>query len=202
MKVLFSLILLTSLFSDRTASDKSVSILFVGNSLTYINNLPALVKEKAKEHRIKVKTDVLAFPAYALEDHWNDGELQKRISSKKYQYVVAQQGPSSQADGRAMLLDYGKRIKKLCDVNNSQLAFFMVWPARVNSETFEGVITNYTDAAQTTGSLLCPVGKIWLDHFIETQDYNYYGPDGFHPSEEGSRVAANVIFESLSLTEN
>jgi hypothetical protein len=97
-----------------------------------------------------------------------------------------------------MLMDYGQRIKTLCDKHNSQLAFFMVWPARVNSENFEGVITNYSDAARTTGSLLCPVGKIWREHFEVTQDYSYYGPDGFHPSLKGSEVAAEVIYESLS----
>jgi hypothetical protein len=198
MKFLLCLLLLISV-RDSPTTDKAVTILFVGNSLTYANNLPGLVEAQAKERGIKVKSDILAFPNYALEDHWNDGELQKRIANKKYQYVVVQQGPSSQADGRAMLLDYGQRIKKLCDDNNAKLAFFMVWPARVNSGTFEGVIANYSEAAKTTQSLLCPVGKIWSEHFNKTQDYSYYSPDGFHPSEAGSKVAAVVIFESLEI---
>jgi hypothetical protein len=199
MKFLLSLLLLVAVLNRSDVPYKTVHILFVGNSLTYTNNLPELVEDKAKARGIKVTTEELAFPNYALEDHWTNGELQKRIATYKYQYVVVQQGPSSQADGRAMLLDYGKRIKSLCDQHNSQLAFFMVWPARDNTENFEGVITNYTDAAKMTGSLLCPVGKVWREHFEATQDYSYYGPDGFHPSLKGSEVAAEVIYESLSV---
>jgi hypothetical protein len=185
---------------EHSITDKSIHILFVGNSLTYTHNLPVLVEEIAKTYGVKISTEILASPNYALEDHWNDGELQKLIASKKFQYVVVQQGPSSQADGRTMLLDYGQRIKTLCDKNNAQLVFFMVWPSRANSVTFDGVISNYTEAAAKTGSLLCPVGKIWKEHFEKTSDYSYYGPDGFHPSLSGSRIAAEAIFDVLAST--
>jgi lysophospholipase L1-like esterase len=176
-----------------------VRILFVGNSLTYTNNLPQLVTQVASNNDFNVKTEMLAYANYALEDHWNDGELQKLIASGRFDYVVIQQGPSSQADGKAMLLDYGERIKSLCTRHKVQLAFYMVWPARVNYKMFEGVITNYTLAAAKTNSILCPVGQLWKNHFDVTQDFSYYGPDGFHPSLAGSQRAAEVIFESLKL---
>lgn len=181
-----------------SVTDKSIHVLFVGNSLTYTHNLPVRVEQVAKTHGVKLTTEVLAYANYALEDHWNDGELQKRIASNTFQYVVVQQGPSSQADGRAMLLDYGQRIKLLCDKHGAQLVFFMVWPSRANNRTFDGVINNYTEAAVKTGSLLCPVGKLWKEHFEKTNDYSYYGPDEFHPSAVGSNVAAEAIFNVLA----
>lgn len=173
------------------------SILFIGNSLTYANDLPALVEQIGREKGIVIKTKTLAYPNYALEDHWNDNNLQTLIASKKYNFVVVQQGPSSQADGRAMLLDYGARIKNLCVTHNTQLAFFMVWPAFANFNNFDGVIRNYTDAAVATNSLLCPVGKQWKEYFVSTGDYTYYGSDMFHPSQRGSENAALIIFKTL-----
>lgn len=187
-------IVVSTLFSEGVTNNR-IHILFVGNSLTYVNNLPALVEAAGKVHGLKITTETLAYANYALEDHWNDGELQKRIASEKFQYVVVQQGPSSQADGRAMLLDYGQKIKTLCDKHNAKLVFFMVWPARANCGNFDGVIRNYTEAASKTGSLLCPVGKIWKEHFEQTNDYSYYGPDEFHPSLVGSQVAADSLLE-------
>jgi len=176
-----------------------VRILFVGNSLTYANNLPELVKKVGARNDIRIQTDMLAFSNYALEDHWNDGKLQSLIADGKYNYVVVQQGPSSQADGRAMLLDYGERIKTLCDKQDAKLAFYMVWPARANYHTFDGVIANYSVAASQTNSILCPVGQLWKAYFDSTQDFSYYGSDGFHPSLAGSQNAAEIIFESLSI---
>jgi hypothetical protein len=182
---------------DMPVDHKQTSILFVGNSLTYTNGLPAIVARLAKEKRIEVVSETLAFPDYALEDHWNEGRMQTLIEEKKFDFVIVQQGPSSQAEGRAMLLDYGARIKAVCEKNNTKLAFLMVWPAFNNIHTFGGVLKNYSDAAASTGSLLCAAGAVWKKHFDETGDYSYYGPDGFHPSEKGSEVAAGVIVETL-----
>ena len=171
-------------------------ILFVGNSLTYTNNLPDLVTKSAKAKGQTIQATTLAYPNYALEDHWNDGQLQKLIEKEKFDFVIVQQGPSSQADGRAMLLNDGKRIKELCDKNNSKLVFFMVWPAKANLHMMDGVIKNHTDAAAETKSILCPVGKIWKERFA-AGDYSYYGPDEFHPSLAGSESAAKIIVETL-----
>jgi len=180
-----------------TTSDSAKKILFVGNSLTYYNDLPNLVTRVGKDSGVEIKAEMIAYPNYALEDHWNDGTIQTLIANKKYDFVVVQQGPSSQADGRAMLLDYGARIKNICIPHNTKLAFFMVWPAFANFSTFDGVIKNYGDAAVATNSLLCPVGQVWKDHFQATGDHYYYGPDMFHPSPKGSESAALIIFKTL-----
>jgi hypothetical protein len=178
-------------------NDSVKNILFIGNSLTYYNDLPNLVARDGKDSGIEIKTDLIAYANYALEDHWNDGRIQQLIATKKYDFVVVQQGPSSQPDGRAMLLNDGARIKALCVTHNTQLAFFMVWPAFVNFNNFDEVIKNYTDAAAITKSLLCPVGKVWKEYFLSTGDYSYYGPDMFHPSQKGSENAALIIFRTL-----
>jgi len=180
-----------------TSGDSIKSILFVGNSLTYTNDLPSIVVSLAKEKGIELKAEMLAFPNYALEDHWNIGKLQQLLASRTFDFVVLQQGPSSQSEGRAMLLDYGARIKALCDTTKTRMVFFMVWPAFANLHTFDGVIKNYSGAAAVTNSLLCSVGVVWKKHFDDTKDYSYYGPDLFHPSQKGSEIAARVIVDAL-----
>lgn len=172
-------------------------ILFVGNSLTYYNDLPGRVAAIGASKGNLVEREVIAYPNYALEDHWNEGCLQAMITSGHYDFVVVQQGPSSQTAGAISLLEYGKLIQALCKQNDTKLAFFMVWPARVNYHTFSGVIANYTAAADATGAILCPAGYAWKRHIDSTGDWSYYGVDEFHPSEIGSEVAAEIIYKSL-----
>jgi hypothetical protein len=183
--------------SDPSTVKKDTVLLFVGNSLTYTNDLPKLVLEIAKSKGSKIKVEMLALPDYALIDHLADGSLQKMIASKKYKYVIVQQGPSSQAEGKAMLLEAAAKIKSICDASGAQLAFFMVWPAYDNFYNFDGVIKNYSEAATLTNSILCPVGAVWKEYIDRTKDLSYYGPDLFHPSVKGSQVAAEVIYDSL-----
>ena len=138
-----------------------------------------------------------AFPAYALEDHWALGKMQDRIAEGDIDFLVIQQGPSSQAYGRETLFEYGQIMDALCRQYNTRLAYFMVWPSRVYYDTFDAVIANYRDAAASNGAILCPVGAEWKQHFDQTSDFSYYGPDAFHPSLKGSQVAAGIIARSL-----
>ena len=175
----------------------TVNILFIGNSLTYYNNLPALVEKEAVKNGKAVSCDMVAKPNYALIDHWNDGEIQQKIKSGRYDFVIVQQGPSSQPEGRNMLIEDGKRIAKLCTENNAQLCFLMVWPSLNYYSTFDGVVESHELAAETCNSLLIPVGAKWKEHIDSSRDYSYYGPDGFHPSPKGSAKAAQIIIETL-----
>lgn len=178
-------------------SHNDTILLFVGNSLTYTNDLPQLLVNIAQAKGRKIQAETLALPNYALSDHQADGRVQQMIASKRYKYVIVQQGPSSQAEGRAMLMETAPKLKELCDANNAQLAFFMVWPAYANYNNFDGVISNYTEAATITNSILCPAGTMWKEYIDRTGDLSYYGPDLFHPSLKGSQVAAEAIYHSI-----
>ena len=167
------------------------------NSLTYTNNLPILVENVGQQKGIVITTSMVAKPNYGLEDHWNDGVIQNLIEKESFNYVIIQQGPSSQAYGRASLLEYGRKIAALCKINNTKMGYFMVWPSLTYYHTFEGVIKNHKDAAIANEALLFPVGEVWKTYFDNTKDLSYYGSDGFHPSLKGSEAAANVIIELL-----
>lgn len=182
--------------SARRTDDPAIRILFVGNSLTYSNNLPKMVESIGAAKGKRIYSETLAFGNYAIEDHWNDGNMQKIICEGNFDFVVIQQGPSSQSDGRAMLFDYGQRIKDVCASRGTELAFFMIWPAKVNYHTFNGVINNYTDAATETKSLLCAVG-LEFKKLGDAGDYRFYSPDNFHPSADGSQMAAEIICSTL-----
>lgn len=192
--LIFNLLLFAATAISQT---KEYSILFIGNSLTYSNDLPELVKKKALDKEIKLTTKTIAYPNYALEDHWNDGDVQRLIASDKYDYVIIQQGPSSQAYGKTSLVEYGAKFKNLCATNNTKLCFFMVWPSQQYYHTFNGVIANYSNAALENNAILIPVGKIWKAHFDKTNNFDYYSSDNFHPSAKGSNSAAQIIVNTL-----
>jgi hypothetical protein len=190
----------SSFYAQKNSLDskeQKIGILFVGNSLTYTNNLPKLVKQFAKQKGISIKTEMLALANYALVDHLNDGEIQTKIKKENFDFVIVQQGPSSQMEGKKQLLEAGSKLSALCQTQNCELVYFMVWPSLKYYKTFDKVIEHYREAASLNDAILCPVGEIWKAHFDETNSFDYYGPDGFHPSKKGSEKAAKIIVDTL-----
>ena len=61
-------------------SGKRFGSSFVGNSLTYVNDLPGMVVALAARSGDTVIQSSVSFPNYSLEDHWNDGRAVQEIS--------------------------------------------------------------------------------------------------------------------------
>ncbi len=189
--------LLFPLFILITFFVQSQEILFVGNSLTYTNDLPNILEQIAAQYGKKVETESLSYPNYAIIDHLNEGKLQIILEEKSFDYLVVQQGPSSQEEGRKMLIEDGEKLKTLCDKHKIQLVYFMVWTSKSWYQTMDQVIENHTMAAKQNKALLFPVGKVWKAFLEKSPTTNLYDSDGFHPSKAGSFLAALTMFHNL-----
>ncbi|WP_299465711.1 SGNH/GDSL hydrolase family protein [uncultured Microscilla sp.] len=188
--------------ANKLMSAAPLKILFVGNSLTYTNDLPSILKYIMGKFGKSATMISLCKPNYALEDHWNEGKVQALIKKRGIQYVIVQQGPSSQKYGRQSLVEYGQKLKRICDEAGASLGFYMVWPAKWYYHTFDGVIANYSHAAQVNQALLFPVGVIWKAYQKRYKKVKLYGTDNFHPSRAGSFLAALTIFHKLHPSKN
>lgn len=158
--VICSLQASTASKKNTTILNKNIKVLFIGNNLTFANNLSKLVKKETLYLDVTLETTMIAYPNYALINHWNDGEIQKLIAKNNYDVVIVQQGSSSQPEGRRMLLVDGAKIKALCHTSKTKLIYFMVWPSKQYYYTFDDVIKNHIHAATKNDALLAPVGVV------------------------------------------
>ena len=177
---------------------KALRVLFIGNSLTYSNDLPSIVEALAKaagQREFAHKT--IAFPDFSLEDHWNKKDARKAIMKGKWDFVVLQQGPSASKDGRALLLEYGHRFAEEIRRIGGRPALCSIWPSASRPQDFKGVGESYRQAAEDVDGLVFPVGEAWLSAWSANPSIGLYSSDGFHPSAAGSYLAGLVIYEQL-----
>jgi hypothetical protein len=179
-------------------SAAELRVLFIGNSLTFTNDIPAIVQalaESAGKQRLNFKT--IAYPDFSLEDHWNQGDARKAIAEGKWDVVVLQQGPSALAESRKLLIDYARRFADEIRRAKAKPALYMVWPSRARFNDFNRVIESYAEAAQSVDGMLFPVGEAWQIAWAYQPELALYSPDNFHPSVAGSYLAAMVIYQQL-----
>lgn len=177
-------------------ADGSLRVLFIGNSLTYFNDLPGMLGELLRQEGLDVVTAALAEPNFGLEDHWARQSTHDVIA-EGWDVVVLQQGPSA-TEGRPSLLEFAERFAGPIREAGGIPALYMVWPAEARSFDFQGVSNSYAAAADRIGGLLFPVGEAWLDARELEEDIALYGGDRFHPSPLGSYLAALVMYEQLT----
>lgn len=180
---------------DPTATFR---ILFVGNSLTYVNDLPALLDALADSARVeRTYVESVAFPNFALEDHWTQGDALRAIRRGGWRYVILQQGPSALPESRVNLIAWGRRFAEEIRKVGATPAFYAVWPSIDRGVDFDRVIESYRLAADSTGGLFLPAGAAWREAARLDPSIQLYGPDGFHPSLEGTYLAAVTMFGQL-----
>lgn len=184
------------LAQEKPAKEK-LKVLFVGNSLTYYNNLPEIVAQLANSRKHKFAYKMIAYPNFSLEDHWNKGEVQKALAKEKWDFVVMQQGPSASAAGRLVLVEYAKKFAPEISRSRAKPAFFMVWSSADRIKDFAGVSATYQAAAKEVDGLFFPAGEAWLEAWRRDPKLELYSADRFHPSFLGSYLAALVIYQQL-----
>jgi hypothetical protein len=172
-------------------------ILFIGNSLTYQNDLPAMVGQLARAAGRPLAVQSVAKPDYGLEEHWRDGEARKAIAGGSWDFVVLQQGPSALPDSRRVLIDYTKRFDAEIKKAGARTALYMVWPSRQRRGDAEAVSQSYRAAAQAVNATLLPVGDAWRDAWAIDRELPLYAADNFHPSGIGTYLAALVVYRHL-----
>lgn len=181
---------------ENPSSGKTV--LFIGNSLTYYNDLPVLVQgiaDAAKGDPLIIA--MVAGPDMALVDHWNDGQAQKRIRGEHWDYVVLQQGPSSTSINRDSLRTLTKMFAPLITEAGGKAVLFSAWPAIDRRVDFERAAESYRLAALDVGGLYAPVATAWVEAWNREPSLMLYH-DGLHGNLAGSYLAALVIYARIS----
>lgn len=178
--------------------EHQLSVLFIGNSLTYANDMPDMLFQLLVQlQEREVYMESLARGNYGLQDHWNTATAHDRIAAGPWDIVVLQQGPSA-TEGRPSLLEYSAMFAEEIRAVGGTPALYMVWPARSRSFDFPGVSDSYATAADQVDGYLYPAGEAWLKAWEEDPELDLYGPDGFHPSLLGSYLAALVMAHQIT----
>ncbi len=174
---------------------KALRVLFIGNSLTYTGDIPGRLARLAAAMGRKATVETVAFPDFSLEDHWRDGRALAAIR-KGWDVVVLQQGPSSQPDSRAQLVEYAKRFAKPIREAGAGPALYMVWPFVDRMRDFAGAIGAYREAAGAVDGILLPVGEAWLRAISVDKRLRLYS-NTIHPASLGGDLAVLTMYLTL-----
>lgn len=186
-----------ALVNEPTSEESnSMRILFIGNSHTYVNDMPAILQEIAAADGYQVEVTMLAHSRFYLLEHVQQPDTEFNIRYGHYDYVVLQEhahpfGPVEDYEqGAAILAGWAREA-------GSKVVLYETWSQKNNPAGQAEITQANTDLAEKLDAILAPVGERWQQKIAEEPEVELYASDGAHASVEGSTLAAQVIWESI-----
>jgi hypothetical protein len=174
-------------------------VVFIGNSLTAVNDLPGTLAQLAASADDTIRVESVTRPNFAVIDHVNGmSDAVNVIRRGGWDYVVLQQGPTSQGVGRDTLVLAARLLDPAIRAAGARIATLMVWPPSSNLSAFDEVRLSYQRAAEAVEGVFLPAGEAWRAAWAIDPTLPLYGGDGFHPSALGTYLAALVVYEEIT----
>lgn len=196
-----SLVLLACLASSGPSAPapRPRRVLFIGNSLTAVNDVPGLVAALASAAGKPLHVEAVTLSGASLDDHWQEGSARRRLApgGERWDVVILQQGPSSRPESRELLRKDAIRWAAAARAAGAEPALYMVWPIQSEPERWDDVRASYKGAADAVGGLFLPAGEAWREAARLDPGLALYSADGLHPTLAGSYAAALVIHARL-----
>lgn len=217
MRALLGFLLLLLPLGGFAQEGDSLRVLWVGNSFTYFNDLPDMVREIAATQGVKLSCTRYVKGGERLSGHLKNKELLKAIAVGGWDYVVLQEqssAPSMPTEQVAReVYPAARALDSLVHTASpdAQVLFYMTWGHKNGClspvegypliDSYEGMqmrlITSYLEMTYANDARCAPVGMAWRQVRRERPDCVLYRPDCFHPSKLGSYLAANVLFTTI-----
>ena len=175
---------------------KTVSILFIGNSHTYYNDMPALVKRRAEDEGFECRITMIAHGGWSLEQHAKEPEVRFNILYGNYDYVVLQEH-SHPFSPEEKFSDAAHELNALIREAGSIPIIFETWAKKDEPKMQEYMNRVHQRIAMEIDALVAPIGENWQSYMRSWPDLEVYDPDGMHASYSGSTFAAKYIWTTI-----
>lgn len=179
-------------------------VLFIGNSLTYVNDLPGAYAGICAAAGHPVETGVIGVGGATLTMHRQDPRVPEALKAVRWNAVVLQDQssrPSLDPDGTAAdAAALGEMVRGA----GSAPVMYMTWgladhgTQHLNQPMQRMLARAYGEAARAAQARVAPVGLAWMRALQARPALKLYSEDGVHPLPAGTYLAACVFYHTLN----
>ena len=215
-KTLYFISISLFLFSN-TCYAQVKSVLFIGNSYTFYNDLPSLLQTLSASKGDTITKDQSTPGGYTFNQHSTNATTLQKINQQAWDFVVLQEQSQIPAFSQGQVATdsypFAKKLDSLITLNNpcTETIFFMTW-GRKNGDasncanyppicTYEGMQAglreSYLNMGDFNNATVSPVGVAWKKVREADSTIVLYNADQSHPAIAGSYLAACVFYSIM-----
>ncbi|MCB0650044.1 MAG: hypothetical protein KDC85_02070 [Saprospiraceae bacterium] len=213
MRYVFTIFFLTFLTFGFGQNQHEKSVLFIGNSFTFFNDMPFIFRDISDSFGKKVFVDTLVKQGQNLSYHARQKGTYDKIKSRKWDFVVIQGHSDEFAQPESVInqktLPFARQIIDSIMDNNpcAKIIFYMTWGYKNGNPRWQPISSyqlmqeviekEYLRFSDIFSASIAPVGMVWEDVFFKNPGLNLYNADLHHPSLLGSYLSACTFYASI-----
>ena len=186
-----------------------VRVLFIGNSYTYVNDLPHRFAELAQAGRHPVIVDMAAPGGWTLQQHAGSAETSRKIEESPWAFVILQEQsivPAVPQAREAGMYPAVRRLATAIRSHGSEPVLYLTWARRdgladngfADFGAMQAAITDgYLHIANELDLRVAAAGEAWRLARREIPDAPLFDGDGSHPAPAGTYLTACVLYATL-----
>lgn len=177
-------------------------ILFLGNSYTFFNRMPAMVKAMADSKGLRPDIHLHAAPAASFRSHWNDDSARRKLGDTAWNFVVLQDQSATPILAPEQTMEFGGKWCARIRESHGIPVLFLTWGKKDASgvpdpQEQKALLDTYLKLACREKAAVAPVGIAWGNCLKRHPGISLYQADGQHPTVEGSYLTACVTYCTL-----
>jgi len=207
-----NILFLLMMFCSYIYAQDSTKVLFIGNSITYFNDMPQTFEAIANSKFDTTSVTVYAPGGTGFINHVNDSNVYNHFKTGDWDYVVLQPGSNESPGYSESIASTLQRARQLTDSilyynPCAKIVYYEIsygdWGNTVANliqynETMELIKSNLTQLADSTQQCFAPVGEALKTAWNENQEVMLWGGTGdVHPNDKGSYITACTFYASI-----
>jgi len=209
------ILLLGLLCFGLLASTQAERVLFIGNSYTYVQNMPEILRQMAvaKGHKLEIEMEVSGGKNFRF--HWENGRAAEKIRTGNFDIVVLQDQSFEPVMDPESMMEYGKLLAAEADRAGAQKILYLTMAYRDKVKWMQGdsdeakrgaallpqmldrLTLSYSRLARLTESKVAPVGIAWKKAYETIPGIKLHRADNSHPSAVGAYLTALVFYSTI-----
>jgi hypothetical protein len=178
----------------------AMRVLFVGNSLVYVGNLPAVFDALASRNGRIVHSDMLVKGGATLSDRLEDGSVERALGSVKYDHVVLQERGGDflcafGADSCQRAADSLRRLATMARDRDSMPLLLGTYQGSPRAS--RAIVEAESAAAAAIGIPYVSISNRLQAALQASPSGKWLHPDGMHPGPQLVLLEAIALYRAL-----
>jgi hypothetical protein len=193
-------------------ANRSLHVLFVGNSYTYVNDLPAVMRGLFEARGVHFESASDCPGGATFEQHYKSGRPLQLLTQQHFDWVVLQeqsQLPAYDTSLEQQVLPYARLLDQQARRAGSRVIFYMTWARKngdseniPNGDTFTAMQQRLQQGYERLGhecnDMVAPAGLAWAQALATRPTLDLWQGDGSHPTMLGTYLTACVFYDEMT----